>query len=304
MSTQRAKLQLEAVVLEPVRTLLGEAIDYAGLFPPASLDLATAVRNFALYLAGEHHWMLGRFVLPAERLMELEPLLRKSRARGWRLSVLLGRDAKAGLKSIVEFHLRAGERAHVDTIEFKIDTRDELQPIVELLPYSVQAFAELSVSGKVAEQIEALALARICAKIRTGGPTASGFPRLQQVARFISACTTAGVPFKATAGLHHPMRGIYSLNGKTRAPHVPMHGFLNLLVAAAAAKAGAMELQLPEILSERGAGAFAFHKSGISWRTLKLSNRQLRETREQMVLSFGSCSFEGPVEELRALELL
>jgi len=304
MSTQRANLRLEARVLEPVRILLSEAIDYAGLFPPSSLDMATAVRNFAGYLAGEHHWMLSRFVLPAERLMELEPLLKENRVRGWRLSALLGRDTKAGLKSIVEFHLRAGERAHVDTIEFKIDTRDELQPIIELLPHNTQTFAELSMSGRVAEQIEALALARICAKIRTGSATASGFPRLQQVARFISACATAGVPFKATAGLHHPMRGVYSLNGKARAPHVPMHGFLNLLVATAAAKAGTMELQLPEILSERGAGAFAFHKSGISWRTLKLSNRQLRETREQAALSFGSCAFEEPVEELRALELL
>ncbi|MGA2991163.1 MAG: hypothetical protein ABSD88_11875 [Candidatus Korobacteraceae bacterium] len=320
MNATRANLRHEVQALEPVRILLAEAIDYAGLFPPAALEMDAAVANFARYLAGGCHWMLGSFVVPAERLMELEPLLKKNRAHGWRISALLttpasadtalagdpgrGREFKQGLKSIVEFHLKAGERAHVDSVEFKIESRDELNPILELLPHNIQAYAELSVSGTLAEQIEAIRMARICAKIRTGGVTASGFPRLQQVARFISACALAGVPFKATAGLHHPLRGVYSLNGARRAPHVPMHGFLNVLIAAAAAKAGAMELQLPEILAERGERAFAFHKHGLNWRRLKISNRQLREAREQVVMSFGSCSFDQPVEELRALELL
>lgn len=304
MSTIRAKLQPEAVVLEPVRLLLTDAIDYAGLFPPAALDMPAAVANFTRYLAGDYRWMLGRFVVPAERLMELEALLKENRARGWRLSVLLGPEFKQGLKSIVEFHLKAGERAHVASAEFKIETRDELNPILELLPHNIQAFAELPLSSKLPELLEAIRMARICAKIRTGGMTASNFPRLQQVARFISACALAGVPFKATAGLHHPMRGVYSINGARRAPHVPMHGFVNLLVAAAAAKAGAMELQLPEILAERGQQAFAFHKNGVSWRSLKISNRQLREAREQVIMSFGSCSFDQPIEELQALELL
>lgn len=304
MSTHRVKLQPEAAVLEPVRTLLAGAIDYAGLFPPASLGMADAANSFARYRKSESHWMLGRFVTPASRLLELEPLLKTQRANGWQLSVILSENYKEDLKFIVQFHLLAGERAHVDSVEFKIATRDELQPIAELLPHNTQAFAELSLTSKVTEQIEALSMARICAKIRTGGATASGFPRLQQVARFISACVQAGVPFKATAGLHHPMRGIYSLNGKQRAPHVPMHGFLNVLIAAAAAKAGAMELQLPEILAERGEEAFAFQKSGVSWRGLKISTRQLRETREQAVASFGSCSFEQPIYELRSLHLL
>jgi len=304
MNATRANLRHEVQALEPVRILLAEAIDYAGLFPPAALEMDAAVANFARYLAGGCHWMLGSFVVPAERLMELEPLLKKNRAHGWRISALLGCEFKQGLKSIVEFHLKAGERAHVDSVEFKIESRDELNPILELLPHNIQAYAELSVSGTLAEQIEAIRMARICAKIRTGGVTASGFPRLQQVARFISACALAGVPFKATAGLHHPLRGVYSLDGARRAPHVPMHGFLNILIAAAAAKAGAMELQLPEILAERGERAFAFHKHGLNWRRLKISNRQLREAREQVVMSFGSCSFDQPVEELRALELL
>ena len=47
------------------RALLSELFDYAGLFPPARLDLDTAVRNYACYLDEPEAWMLSRFVVPA-----------------------------------------------------------------------------------------------------------------------------------------------------------------------------------------------------------------------------------------------
>jgi len=147
-------------------------------------------------------------------------------------------------------------------------------------------------------------MARLKAKVRTGGVNPGAFPRLQQVARFIAVCASAGVPFKATAGLHHPLRGVYAMTAAQRGPHVPMHGFLNVLLAAAAVKAGAMELQLPEILALRDGQAFAFHKGGVTLRNLKLNNQQLRETREQLAVAFASCSFEDPVRDLEALKLL
>jgi hypothetical protein len=83
-----------------------------------------------------------------------------------------------------------------------------------------------------------------------------------------------------------------------------MHGFLNVFLAAAAVKAGAMELQLPEVLALRDAQALAFHKDGVTLRNIKLNNQQLRETRQQLALAFGSCSFEDPVRDLAALQLL
>jgi hypothetical protein len=89
-----------------------------------------------------------------------------------------------------------------------------------------------------------------------------------------------------------------------RGPHVPMHGFLNVLLAAAALKAGSMELQIPEILALRVGEAFAFREDGVELHNIKLNNQQLRETREQLALAFGSCSFEDPVRDLEALGLL
>ncbi len=304
MNAAKAKPQPSSAAIEPLRILLSDAVDYAGLFPPASLEMPAAAQNFARYLQGEFRWMLGRFVVPAERLLELEKLLKPNRARGWRVTALVGRGFKDDLKSIVQFHLKAGERAHVDAVEFKIATKDEINPILELLPHGIDAYAEVALKDDLAEQIEAIRMARLKAKIRTGGVKPSAFPRLQQVAHFIAVCASAGVAFKATAGLHHALRGVYAMTAAPRGPHVPMHGFLNVLLAAAAVKAGAMELQLPEVLALRDGQALEFHKDGVRLRNLKLNNRQLRETREQLAIAFGSCSFEDPVRDLEALKLL
>ena len=86
MSTARIRLQPSSAAVESLRILLSDAIDYAGLFPPASLDMPAAAENFARYLNCEFRWMLGRFVVPAERLAELEKLLKPNRARGWRVT--------------------------------------------------------------------------------------------------------------------------------------------------------------------------------------------------------------------------
>ncbi len=90
MSTAKVKAQPSSAVAESLRILLSDAIDYAGLFPPASLEMPAAAQNFARYLNGEFRWMLGRFVVPAERLLELEKLLKPNRARGWRVTALAG----------------------------------------------------------------------------------------------------------------------------------------------------------------------------------------------------------------------
>ena len=54
-----------------LRALLEGVFDYAGLFPPARLDMAETVRNYARYLDDEHAWMLGRFIVPTARLAPL-----------------------------------------------------------------------------------------------------------------------------------------------------------------------------------------------------------------------------------------
>ncbi|MGB3541393.1 MAG: hypothetical protein WBA11_00585, partial [Rubrivirga sp.] len=50
--------------------LLDGLVDYAGLFPPAALDLEAAVGEYARHRSGDHAWMLQRFIAPAGRLAE------------------------------------------------------------------------------------------------------------------------------------------------------------------------------------------------------------------------------------------
>ena len=70
------------------------------------------------------------------------------------------------------------------------------------------------------------------AKMRTGGVTAEAFPTAAQVLRFLRACTEARVPFKATAGLHHPLRAEYRLTYAPDSPRGTMFGFLNVFLTA------------------------------------------------------------------------
>src|SRR5690625_2031956 len=62
--------------------------------------------------------------------------------------------------------------------------------------------------------------------IRAGGLSAELFPSPSDTARFIRTCLEYEIPFKATAGLHHPIRHYRP------EMDVMMHGFLNVMAAA------------------------------------------------------------------------
>src|SRR5690349_13425946 len=55
----------------PLSPLLSGIIDYAGLFPPAKLDLEPALDNYLRYIHGTEQWILGRFVCSVSKLPEL-----------------------------------------------------------------------------------------------------------------------------------------------------------------------------------------------------------------------------------------
>ncbi len=50
-----------------LHALLNQSIDYAGLFPPASLALEPAIENQATYVRSSDAWMLNTFVLPVQQ---------------------------------------------------------------------------------------------------------------------------------------------------------------------------------------------------------------------------------------------
>jgi hypothetical protein len=165
------------------------------------------------------------------------------------------------------------------------------------LPHALDASALVALLARVKA-------AGARAKIRTGGVTADAFPTPAQVAAFIAACRRANVSFKATAGLHHPLRADYRLTYEPDAPTGRMFGFLNVFVAAAAAQEGLGKPEIAAILEEGDPAAFAFDDAGLAWRGRRLGAPSIERARRDFAIAFGSCSFREPVDDLRALKLL
>jgi hypothetical protein len=288
------------------------AVDYAGLFPPADLDMPTAVRNYSGYRSGELQRFLGRFIVPAARLEEFagaaEPLMPRRRLdEPWRLAALLGPDLDADRRAVTAFNSRYGSgttpRAIVDSIEAKLATPAQVVPLLEGTP-RLEVYAEVSSASDPAGMLVELARRGAKAKIRTGGITPEAIPQSADVVRFIAAASRANIPFKATAGLHHAMRGVYPLTYKANSPRAPMHGFINLFIAAALLRVGVAETEAQAALDESDPAAFQFGPASVRWKQRRLPIEQIRSTREQFALSFGSCSFQEPLEDLQALRLL
>lgn len=292
-------------------TLLAGLVDYAGLFPPAALEMPDAVREYAGYRSGTHAWMLGRFVVPVAQLGEFaraaEALLSRDPAEAWPLAVLASADPAETVKLVGEFNCRHAAKgagaAVVDTLELKASTPTEIVLVVPRLPSWLVPYVEIPLQDDPAPFIAALAAHGGRAKARTGGIAESAIPSARDLARFIVQCTRANVPFKATAGLHHPLRGEFRLTYEPASPTGTMFGFLNVFLAAALARSGATETDVARLLEERDPAIFAFSADEVRWRDRTLSLDALQAARAAAI-SFGSCSFREPVDDLTAMGLL
>ena len=302
-----------------LKYLLHRLIDYAGLFPPAALDMTTAVRNYAAYCSGENAWMLGRFIVPVARLDEFALAAKGILPDGgwegdeyWRLSASSGTDLAADLGRIAAFNQHYVTQpyphqeglAKIDTIEIKAEQPAGIEAAVKLLPKELIPYFEIPINNDPAELVKVIAAANARAKIRTGGLTAEAFPTAYELARVIAACAEEDVPFKATAGLHHPLRGKYRLTYDADSAFATMHGFLNVFLAAGFAQFGMGPELLVEVLEECDANAFEFDGGGVHWRGNDLVLAHLRNTRTLFALALGSCSFNEPIEDLQKLGLL
>ena len=291
--------------LPTARILLDRLIDYAGLFPPAGLDMHRAVANYDAYLRSEHAWMLSRFIVPAARLSEFEDALRQmpsQSASPWRLSALLGADPPADLARIAAF--RANPRAMVESIEVKVNAPEDVKRLAGNISSEFETYIEVPLTGREGEFIAAIAKAQRRAKIRTGGETADKIPAPIQIIDFMKLCAEGNVAFKATAGLHHPLRSAHHLTYQPDSASALMHGFINVFLAAAFLRGGMATQSALELLEDRSIEAFRFDAEGVTWRNHRVSHGELAAARHGFSLSFGSCSFTEPVDDLRSLHLL
>jgi hypothetical protein len=170
-----------------------------------------------------------------------------------------------------------------------------VQPMVER---GLSVFVEPTRPSEFDEMVTGLKRVGAAAKIRTGGITADAFPTAEHILSFMKTCRKAGLRFKATAGLHHAVRGEYRLTYEASPPTGEMFGFLNVAFAAALLRSGRPDSVVMSALLERAADAFEFTNDGARWRNNWLTSAELDAAHTEFFIGFGSCSFREPMADI------
>ncbi len=306
-------------MMTSLKNFLFQIIDYAGLYPPANLMLDEAFANFVRYQKDADSWMLSRFIIPARRLTELAPfkedLSFSALGRGGEDADKFLENLKLDIADILRFRDACGVNAMVDMFEVALpavvltnpaDAHNLIKESSDLLNKNgLSVFFEAPFGEGWQMRVEYLIRAlrklkdkHIGFKLRTGGVTANAFPSIAQVAWAIMSVRDAGVPVKCTAGLHHPVRHF------NEGVLTKMHGFMNVFAAGTLAVMNNLSVEeIQSILEDEDPASFIFDETGFSWKDLRVVNSKIEQARGQFV-SFGSCSFDEPREDLRNLKLM
>ena len=301
-----------------LHALLANTIDFAGLFPPASLSLEQALRNQAAYIVSADAWMLGAFVLPVAQFDAATPFVSLfDPAHPLRVSALGQKTENAGafrqqlgenVATIRKWETAHGARVRIEQVEMPLPPDADAALLRDasaaFTGVRVRLFWEAAVAQS-AITLDLLATQRhrqpgsdAGFKLRTGGTVAESFPTTAQVAEVLASGARQSVPMKFTAGLHHPVR---HFNSTLR---TKMHGFLNVLSAGVFAREHSWDVpQTATMLADEDREAFRFFDAGLTWRDWRIATDRILVHR-QFVTSFGSCSFDEPRDDLRAMHLL
>jgi hypothetical protein len=297
-----------------ISRLLSKSIDYAGLFPPASLPMSEVIQTFKRYLNGRESWIISSIVLPIDRLMEVAGSFDDTPCR---LTAIPRRteDSHLWLGRLGEDcnHLRSFLAAHpqvaVQALEIPLpkpeDASEIAKRVEELVPLvnEQRVFLELppgasSFREELDATISALDSHRLSLwgiKLRMGGTVPDAFPSIATVADVLATVRDRQVPIKFTAGLHHPLCHWNNDLG------VHMHGFINVLMAAMFAHACRLPPKnIETILADEQSKDFVFHGNVARWLDLPIRTELIEDLR-RLIVGFGSCSVDEPLDDLRAL---
>ncbi|MCH8557824.1 MAG: hypothetical protein LAT84_08380 [Balneolia bacterium] len=307
-------------------------IDYAGLFPPSALEMKPAIENFLSYRTTPDADKLSAFVIPSGRLSELNGFsdsFADDPGRPVPFSALAGggntvheciTNIEGALQQIHYFYEAQRGSVSVTSMEIKLPDADftdvELAGLLTdirsrvnaQIPNSVDLFYEPVRNENWQDRVSVLTTAlsghlssddgKSGFKLRCGGVEAHMFPTVHQVAVALFSCRKTGVPFKATAGLHHPVRHHNAQIG------CMMHGFFNVFGAAVLGSVyGWTVTEYESMLNEEEPSTFVFSEDGFSWNGFEASMDQLGSVRSSLATSYGSCSFNEPLEDLEELGL-
>lgn len=285
-----------SVVVGVPPVLLAGLLDDAATFPPGNAAVSDAVQAREMYAEAWFAELLGAVVVRADRVDALVAALAETGVAS-RMSAPLPVTVTVpdGLTGVGEA-VRAARRPVLRAVAFEVPLgagnadAEVLRTVRMQVPAEAALHVELSGHVDAAAALPELARAGVRAKLRTGGTSASAFPPVDSVARFVHAAVAARVPFKATAGLHGALRHRDEDTGFLH------HGFLDLLAATAAALAGADLAAVTRLVG-------ATEPEPLLEVLQALDERQAAAVR-QVFVGFGTCSTVEPVEDLAGLGLL
>ncbi|GAA3442469.1 hypothetical protein [Planomonospora venezuelensis] len=256
--------------------LFHDLVDDAGLFPPTALPMAEALARHRSDLERAHPVLTHRFLCPASRL----PALRAGLAEHGspiRLGLIADTPDLPSAEDLdgLEVELVEIPGARFATPAGRVE--------VPAAPPGLKArrFVEVTAGQLPVHLPEGTGL-----KVRCGGLTAESFPGAHDLGAFIAYCAAEGVPFKATAGLHHAVRHFDPALGADR------HGFLNLVLAVCEAVGGRDPVPVLKLTDV-----------GELVRLARAVPEETARRARELLVSYGSCSTSAPVEDLRALGL-
>ncbi|MGA6167876.1 hypothetical protein [Amycolatopsis magusensis] len=270
-----------------IPAVVSHLCDDAAVFPPGLAPLPDAVRAYRDRADAWYVELVGPLVLSAAALPKLGPLLPDDGSR-LPLSVTLP-EGPAGLPDALATAARLP--VEVRSVEVAVPgdlSTSEFLTRLDDVP-ELDVYVEVPRDDRRPEILDGIA-GRYRAKFRTGGVRAEMYPGEAELAAAIAAVVKAGVPFKATAGLHHAVRNTDPETG------FEQHGFLNVLLATDSVLDGGSTEDAAAVLAERDGAK-------IAGTLAALGPRRVAAARAAFT-SFGTCSITDPLTELVELGLV
>ena len=277
--------------------LFRSLFDDASLFPPAGLGMLDAVAGHLRHGTAWYREMCGPFVVAAARLPQLGAVLTAAGVAELDLALVLpggAADLDAALDAVF-----ADPRLRLRAVELPVDPGGAdvagavgaVAAALDRAPLAgATAFIEVPAAYVTTAAARAAAEHGYLMKLRTGGTEAATFPSEVTLADAIRTLAGERVGFKCTAGLHHAVRHQAADTGFEH------HGFLNVLLAVAAARAGADGGDVAVRLAETNASAVAAQVSQL--------DEDAAAGARELFTSFGTCSTDEPVADLVTLGLV
>ena len=256
--------------------LFAGLVDDAGRFPPAALPMTAALARHRHDTRRGHPVLSGWFLCAAPDVTDL--LANVVASDEIQLSLVCPPDpdviAHAVNAVVGPVHLVAVEHPGTAGLDAP-------------LPTGVRRFVEIGRDRPGPDLLDRLVAEGGAVKIRCGGQRAELFPSTSTLAGWLLSCVDGGVPVKATAGLHRPVRHRDDATGFVH------HGFLNILLAVGRRLVGGDEDDLVAVLESTDEVSLVAEARAADAAAIR-----------RVFLSYGSCDTAEPITELERLGLI